>query len=94
MGRIFEKRKHKIFKTAASNSKLYAKYGKRLYMAAKNAPDAITKLRDEFAILIGAINTLTEEIKTPDSIVNNTGHARKQMLEEPVRKISNTLLEL
>jgi YebC/PmpR family DNA-binding regulatory protein len=48
MGRIFEKRKHKIFKTAASNSKLYAKYGKRLYMAAKNGvpdPDANPVLR-------------------------------------------------
>jgi YebC/PmpR family DNA-binding regulatory protein len=48
MGRIFEKRKHKIFKTAASNSKLYAKYGKRLYMAAKNGvpdPDANPSLR-------------------------------------------------
>ena len=48
MGRIFEKRKHKIFKTAASNSKLYAKYGKRLYMAAKNGvpdPEANPVLR-------------------------------------------------
>src|ERR1700722_16483241 len=40
MGRIFEKRKHSIFKTAAQNSKLYSKYSKQLYMAAKNgAPD-------------------------------------------------------
>src|ERR1700722_12902073 len=40
MGRIFEKRKHSIFKTAASNSKLYSKYSKQLYMAAKNGvPD-------------------------------------------------------
>ncbi|HEX3315462.1 MAG TPA: YebC/PmpR family DNA-binding transcriptional regulator [Gemmataceae bacterium] len=48
MGRIFEKRKHKIFKTAASNSKLYSKYGKQLYMAAKNGvpdPDANPALR-------------------------------------------------
>jgi YebC/PmpR family DNA-binding regulatory protein len=36
MGRIFEKRKESIFKTAAQKSKLYAKYGKQLYMAAKN----------------------------------------------------------
>jgi YebC/PmpR family DNA-binding regulatory protein len=36
MGRIFEKRKHSIFKTAAQNSKLYSKYSKQLYMAAKN----------------------------------------------------------
>lgn len=36
MGRIFEKRKQSIFKTAAQKSKLYAKYGKQLYMAAKN----------------------------------------------------------
>jgi YebC/PmpR family DNA-binding regulatory protein len=40
MGRIFEKRKHSIFKTAAQNSKLYSKYSKQLYAAAKNgAPD-------------------------------------------------------
>src|SRR5438270_5783384 len=48
MGRIFEKRKHKIFKTAASNSKLYSKYGKQLYMAAKNGvpdPEANPVLR-------------------------------------------------
>jgi len=48
MGRIFEKRKESIFKTAASKSKLYAKYGKKLYMAAKNGvpdPDANPALR-------------------------------------------------
>jgi YebC/PmpR family DNA-binding regulatory protein len=40
MGRNFENRKHSIFKTAAQNSKLYAKYSKRLYTAAKNGvPD-------------------------------------------------------
>jgi YebC/PmpR family DNA-binding regulatory protein len=40
MGRIFEKRKHSIWKTAASNSKIYSKYSKQLYMAAKNGvPD-------------------------------------------------------
>ena len=40
MGRIFEKRKESIFKTAAQKSKLYAKYGKLLYVAAKNGvPD-------------------------------------------------------
>lgn len=40
MGRIFEKRKYSIFKTAATNSKLYSKYSKQLYMAAKNGvPD-------------------------------------------------------
>ncbi len=42
MGRIFEKRKHSIFKTAAQKSKLYSKYGKLLYVAAKNgAPDPV-----------------------------------------------------
>src|ERR1043166_6548054 len=48
MGRIFEKRKHSIFKTAAQKSKLYAKYGKQLYMAAKSGvpdPDANPALR-------------------------------------------------
>ena len=40
MGRIFEKRKESIFKTADQRSKLYTKYGKQLYMAAKNGvPD-------------------------------------------------------
>lgn len=40
MGRIFEKRKESIFKTAAQKSKLYARYGKLLYVAAKNGvPD-------------------------------------------------------
>jgi YebC/PmpR family DNA-binding regulatory protein len=49
MGRIFEKRKHSIFKTAAQNSKLYSKYSKQLYMAAKNGvpdPDANPVLRN------------------------------------------------
>jgi len=40
MGRNFENRKNAIFKTAATKSKLYSKYGKQLYMAAKNGvPD-------------------------------------------------------
>ena len=40
MGRSFENRKHSIMKTAGQKSKLYAKYGKQLYMAAKNGvPD-------------------------------------------------------
>src|SRR5580700_10170564 len=49
MGRIFEKRKHSIFKTAAQNSKLYSKYSKQLYMAAKNGvpdPNANPVLRN------------------------------------------------
>jgi YebC/PmpR family DNA-binding regulatory protein len=48
MGRNFENRKQSIFKTAASKSKLYAKYGKKLYMAAKNGvpdPNANPALR-------------------------------------------------
>jgi YebC/PmpR family DNA-binding regulatory protein len=48
MGRIFEKRKESIFKTAAQKSKLYARYGKLLYTAAKNGvpdPDANPALR-------------------------------------------------
>src|ERR1700759_1678134 len=49
MGRIFEKRKYSIFKTAAQNSKVYSKYSKQLYMAAKNGvpdPSANTLLRN------------------------------------------------
>lgn len=48
MGRAFEKRKHAIFKTAAQNSKLYSKYSKQLYVAAKNGipdPEANPVLR-------------------------------------------------
>src|SRR5215470_10927214 len=48
MGRIFEKRKHSIFKTALQNSKLYSKYSKQLYMAAKKGvpdPEANPVLR-------------------------------------------------
>src|SRR5262249_7178693 len=48
MGRIFEKRKESIFKTAAQKSKLYSKYGRQLYMAAKNGvpdPEANPTLR-------------------------------------------------
>jgi len=45
---MFEKRKESIFKTAAQKSKLYSKYGKQLYMAAKSGvpdPDANPTLR-------------------------------------------------
>jgi YebC/PmpR family DNA-binding regulatory protein len=48
MGRIFEKRKYSIFKTAAQNSKLYSKYSKQLSVAAKKGvpdPDANPVLR-------------------------------------------------
>ena len=48
MGRIFEKRKESIFKTADQKSKLFSKYGRQLYMAAKNGvpdPDANPTLR-------------------------------------------------
>jgi len=36
MGRSFENRKHAIFKTAAAKSKVYSKYGKQIYVVAKN----------------------------------------------------------
>ncbi len=36
MGRSFENRKASIFKTAGQKSKLYAKYGKQLYVTAKS----------------------------------------------------------
>lgn len=39
MGRAHEVRKESIAKTAAKKSKLYARYGKQLYNAAKNQPD-------------------------------------------------------
>ena len=48
MGRSFENRKNAIFKTAAQKSKLYSKYGKQLYVIAKNGvpdPDANPALR-------------------------------------------------
>src|ERR1700739_185006 len=49
MERIFQKRKHARFKTAAQNSKLYSKHSKQLYMAAKNGvpdPEANPVLRN------------------------------------------------
>lgn len=48
MGRNFENRKKSIFKTAGQKSKLYSKYGKQLYVVAKNGvpdPDANPALR-------------------------------------------------
>ena len=48
MGRIFEKRKHSIFKTAINNAKVYSRYSKQVYMAAKKGvpdPDANPLLR-------------------------------------------------
>ncbi len=48
MGRNFENRKNAIFKTAAHKTKLYSKYGKLLYVAAKNGvpdPDGNPSLR-------------------------------------------------
>jgi YebC/PmpR family DNA-binding regulatory protein len=48
MGRNFENRKNAIFKTAAQKSKLYSKYGRLLYVAAKGGvpdPDANPALR-------------------------------------------------
>jgi len=48
MGRNFENRKNAIFKTAAQKSKLYSRYGTKLYVAAKNGvpdPDANPVLR-------------------------------------------------
>lgn len=49
MGRSFENRKHSIFKTAGQKSKLYSKYGKQLYVVAKNGvadPEANPALRN------------------------------------------------
>lgn len=48
MGRSFENRKASILKTAGQKSKLYSKYGKQLYVAAKNGvpdPEANPVLR-------------------------------------------------
>jgi YebC/PmpR family DNA-binding regulatory protein len=48
MGRVFEKRKESIFKTADQRSKLFSKYGRQLYMAARNGvpdPEANPTLR-------------------------------------------------
>lgn len=48
MGRNFENRKNAIFKTAAQKSKLYSKYGTKLYVAAKSGvadPEANPVLR-------------------------------------------------
>ncbi len=48
MGRSFENRKNAIFKTAAQKSKVYSKYGKQIYVVAKNGvadPEANPALR-------------------------------------------------
>src|SRR5256885_3770686 len=48
MGRNFENRKNAIFKTAGQKSKLYSKYGKQLYVVARNGvpdPEANPALR-------------------------------------------------
>lgn len=48
MGRVFEKRKHKIFARNAKISKLYTKYGKEIAMAVKAAgpnPESNNKLK-------------------------------------------------
>jgi YebC/PmpR family DNA-binding regulatory protein len=48
MGRSFEVRKNSMAKTAGQKSKLYSKYGKQLYVMAKNSgadPDANPSLR-------------------------------------------------
>lgn len=39
MGRAFEVRKQSIAKTAAKKSKVYARYGKEIYQAAKSSPN-------------------------------------------------------
>jgi hypothetical protein len=65
-----------------------------VYLVAKNAPDAITKLRDELASLVGAINILQAEVETPNSIINNAGDTRKAMVKDIIHKILNTLQEL
>jgi YebC/PmpR family DNA-binding regulatory protein len=49
MGRSFENRKHSIMKTGLQKTKLYSKYGKLLYVVAKNGvpdPDANPALRN------------------------------------------------
>jgi small-conductance mechanosensitive channel len=66
----------------------------KVYMVAKNAPEAIKKLRDELAILSGAINILKGEIETPNSLVNNAGEMRKNMVAELIKNILSTLMEL
>ncbi|MDA0282748.1 MAG: YebC/PmpR family DNA-binding transcriptional regulator [Planctomycetota bacterium] len=48
MGRSFENRKHSILKTASQKSKIYSKYGKQLYVIARNGvadPEANPALR-------------------------------------------------
>lgn len=49
MGRSFENRKHSILKTAGQKSKVYSKYGKLLYVVARNGvpdPEANPALRN------------------------------------------------
>ena len=39
MGRAFEVRKQAMAKTAAAKTRIYSKYGREVYMAAKGNPD-------------------------------------------------------
>lgn len=65
-----------------------------IYLVAKNAPDAITKLRDELASLVGAIKILQAEVEAPNSVINNAGDGRKAMVKDAMKKILSTLQEL
>ena len=61
MGRSFENRKHSIMKTAGQKSKLYARYGKQLYVVAKNGvpdPAGNPALRD----FRSALEDMTREL--------------------------------
>lgn len=46
MGRAFEVRKVAMAKTSAAKSKVYSKYGREIYMAAKSGTPAPTLLKE------------------------------------------------
>jgi len=49
MGRKFEVRKVAMAKTATAKTKVYSKYGKEIYVVAKNGgPDPVANLKIKF----------------------------------------------
>lgn len=64
MGRAFEVRKHAMAKTAAAKTRVYAKYGKEIYMAAKGNPNV------EINVDLKRIIDKAKKDQVPNDIIN------------------------
>lgn len=83
MGRVFEKRKHKIFARAAKMSKLFTKYGREIAIAVKASgsdPDNNSKLR---AIIANAKNDNMPKDRI-DAAINRAANKDEKAFEEIV----------